>query len=80
MILEEYTSKHKQVLNAIENKFNSYNVGENQSKRKKAIEDMEKFISDSIGKFEKGIKSKWKEINGREMTEDEYIDFVPVLR
>tara|TARA_R100000995_G_scaffold84815_2_gene64997 strand:+ start:906 stop:3455 length:2550 start_codon:yes stop_codon:yes gene_type:complete len=74
MILEEYTSKHKQVLNAIENKFNSYNVGENQSKREKAIRDMEKFISDSIRKFEKGIKSKWKEINGREMTEDEYID------
>lgn len=48
MILDNHTKDSKKVLEALENKFKEYNVGNNQAKRKQAIENMEDFIFDLV--------------------------------
>ena len=48
MILDNHVKDSKKVLEALENKFKEYNVGNNEAKRKRAVEDMEDFIFDLI--------------------------------
>ena len=48
MILDNHVKDSKKVLEALENKFKEYNVGNNQAKRKQAIADMEDFIFDLV--------------------------------
>jgi len=74
MTLDKYITTPKRLMNPIEAKFESYNTGNNQSKKKQAINQMEDFIVSEIEKNKAQIGRKFLEVNNEEMSEDNFDD------
>ena len=74
MTLDKYITTPKNLTNPIETKFKSYNTGNNQSKKKQAINEMEDYIVSLIEKNKPSIGKKFEEINNKPMSEEDFDD------